>query len=134
IGAEALARKIGGDAESGRPGYLVFNPMPIPRRVPVLLPDASADLRPEGPLLAAQFTEEGVWAVVDLPAFGYAWVPRETSLDLPPAAFGTLAARGRSLRNESVEIEIDEATGGIRSFHTVGEPTARIGQQLVMTG
>ena len=43
-------------------------------------------------------------------------------------------ARGRQIRNESIEIEIDAATGGIRSLAAVGESTARLGQQLVMTG
>ena len=47
---------------------------------------------------------------------------------------GGLSARGRQLRNESIEIEIDAATGGIRSVAAVGESTARLGQQLVMTG
>ena len=64
-----------------RPGYLVFNPLGVPRRVAVILPDAALDLRPEGPLRAAQFTDEGVCAVVDLPAFGFAWVPREPNLE-----------------------------------------------------
>jgi len=56
----------------GDGSYLVFNPLGVPRRVAVILPDAALDLRPEGPLRATQFTEEGVCAVVDLPAFGFA--------------------------------------------------------------
>jgi alpha-mannosidase len=117
-----------------RPGYLVINPLNIPRRAAVILPDAALDLRPEGPLRAAQFTEHGVYAVVDLPPFGFAWVPREADLGRPPAVAGLLTAKGRRLRNESMEIEIDAATGGIRSVATVGEPMARLGQQLVVTG
>ena len=50
---------------------------------------AAADLRPAGPLRAAQLTEEGVWAVVDLPAFGYAWVPAATD----PSAAAAPAAK-----------------------------------------
>ena len=78
--AERLARGIlAGRRQrprrTARPGYLVLNPLGVPRRVAVLLPDAALDLRPEGPLRAAQFTDEGVCAVVDLPAFGFAWVP-----------------------------------------------------------
>src|SRR5581483_3263351 len=46
--AGRLARGIVGDGTGGRPGYLVFNPVGIPRRVPVLLPDAAPDLRAEG--------------------------------------------------------------------------------------
>ena len=113
----------------------MINPLGVPRRVAVILPDAALDLRPEGPLRAAQFTDEGVYAVVDLPAFGYAWVPAEPNLGPPPAAeAGGLSARGRTLKNETVEIEIDETTGGIRGVMAVGESTPRIGQQLMLAG
>ncbi|HEX3447189.1 MAG TPA: hypothetical protein VHS97_02995, partial [Isosphaeraceae bacterium] len=140
--AAELARRIVavGDATAterqarARPGYLVLNPIHVPRRAAVVLPDAALDLRPEGPLRVAQFTEEGVLGVVDLPALGFAWVPKEASLDRPAAEAGGLSAKGRQLKNESIAIEIDAATGGIRSLASAGESTARVGQQLVMTG
>src|SRR5262249_1491490 len=142
ICSEALARQIVGRApldasgvtRAGRPGYLVINPLSVPRRAAVILEGAALDLRPEGPLRAAQFTELGVHAVVDLPAFGFAWVPRQTELERSPAALGGISARGRILRNEAIEIEIDAATGGIRSVAAAGESAPRLGQQLVMTG
>jgi alpha-mannosidase len=132
--AGSLARGILGNGTSGRPGYLVLNPLGIPRRVPVLLPDAAPDLRPEGPLRAAQFTDEGVWAVVELPAFGYAWVPRESSSSSTTSAAPALSVRNRLLRNESLAVEIDAATGGIRGLHAASEETARLGQQLAVCG
>jgi alpha-mannosidase len=136
IWAGRLARGIlavrTGALVAPRTGYLVINPLGVPRRVAVILPEAALDLRPEGPLRAAQFTDEGVFAVVDVPAFGFAWVPREPNLEQPPAQPGGLSARGRTLKNETVEIEIDEATGGIRGVLAVGESTPRIGQQLVL--
>jgi alpha-mannosidase len=135
IWAGALSRAIvGTDTGAGRPGYLVLNPLGLPRRAAVLLPDAAPDLRPEGPLRAAQFTDEGVWAVVDLPAFGYAWVPRESGATAAPASRDLLSARDRVLRNESMEVEIDPTTGGIRGLRAPREETARLGQQLVVTG
>jgi alpha-mannosidase len=45
-----------------------------------------------------------------------------------------LSARDRVLRNESIELEIDKETGGIRGLHAPGEPTARLGQQLAVAG
>lgn len=117
-----------------RAGYLVLNPLGVPRRVAVVLPGAALDLRPEGPLRAAQFTDEGVYAVVDVPAFGFAWVPAEANLEVAPFTPGGLSARGRTLKNESIELEIDEATGGIRGVMAPGEGTPRLGQQLVITG
>ncbi len=128
-----LAARSGGSGPA-RAGYLVINPLGVPRRVAVILPDAALDLRPEGPLRAAQLTDEGICAVVDLPAFGYAWVPAEPNLELPAAEPGGLSARGRTLKNETVELEIDEATGGIRGVMAVGESTPRIGQQLLFAG
>ena len=112
----------------------MFNPSSVPRRAAVILPDAAMDLRPEGPLRVAQFTEDGVCAVVDLPSFGFAWVPKEANPGQRSCRDRGLVARGRQIRNESIEIEIDAATGGIRSVAAVGESTARLGQQLVMTG
>jgi alpha-mannosidase len=125
---------LAGSKTATRPGYLVINPLDTPRRAPVLLPEAALDLRSEGPLRSAQFTDEGVYAVVDLPALGFAWVPRELNPEMPPALAGGLSARGRQLRNESIELEIDQGTGGIRGLSAVGETSARLGQQLVMTG
>jgi alpha-mannosidase len=135
--AGALAGLIvgAGSASGGkRPGYLVINPVGVPRRAAVVLPDAALDLRPEGPLRSAQFTDEGVYAVVDLPAFGFAWVPAEADPRRAPPVSGGLSARGRQLRNESVEIEVDATTGGLRSVAAVGEETPRLGQQLVLAG
>jgi alpha-mannosidase len=138
--AESLARLVvgagaaGGSADRHRPGYLVINPLGVPRRAAVVLPDAALDLRPEGPLRSAQFTDEGVYAVVDLPAFGFAWVPSEADPGRPPANPGGMSTRGRQLRNESIVVEIDATTGGLRSISGVGESTPRVGQQLVIAG
>jgi len=140
--SESLARGIHGASvptvtgttSLKRPGYLVINPLNVPRRAAVILPEAPLDLRPKGPLRAAQFTDEGVYAVVDLPAFGFAWVSSDAGSGRPAAVAGGLSARGHKLRNESLEIEIDAATGGIRSVAAAGESMARLGQQLVVLG
>jgi len=128
------ASGIVGTSTEGRPGYLIINPVGIARRVSVLLPDADAGLRPEGPLRAAQFTEDGVWAIVDLAAFGYAWVPRQTPIDAPLAKLDALSVRDRTLQNESMSVTLDPSTGGIRGIHGLGEPTARLGQQFAIVG
>ncbi|GAC1471999.1 MAG: hypothetical protein NVSMB9_18730 [Isosphaeraceae bacterium] len=132
--AGALASGIAGRTSGGRPGILVINPTASTRRAAVTLPEAAPDLRPEGPLRASQFTEHGVVAVVDLPAFGYAWVPRDTNFEASPAPVANLTVRDKVLRNESISVEIDPISGGIRGVRATGEDTARIGQQLVVTG
>ena len=131
---ETLARAVAGDSEAGRPGFLAFNPLGIARRAAILLPDAAPDLRPEGPLRAAQLAEEGVWAVVDLPAFGYAWIPAAPAATTPSATANVLSVRERVLRNEALTVEIDATSGGIRGIRGPGEDVARLGQQLVLSG
>ena len=131
---EAASRGVLGTSKTGRPGFLVVNPVGVARRVAVTLPDAALDLRPEGPLRAAQLTEDGVVAVIDVPAFGFAWVPRDTNFEASPAPAGTVSAKDKVLRNESMSVEIDPATGGIRGVKAVGEDTARLGQQLIIAG
>ena len=136
--AEGILRSVTSskvsETEHHQPGYMVFNPSGVSRRAAVVLPDAAMDLRPAGPLRVAQFTEDGVCAVVDLPPFGFAWVPKDVNLGASPAVMRNLQTRGRRIQNESIEIEFDAVTGGIRSLAAVGESTARLGQQLVMTG
>lgn len=132
--ASALARAVVGDADGGRPGFLVLNPLGVARRAGVLLPGAAADLGPEGPLRAAQGTEGGAWAVVDLPAHGYAWVPLAPVPDAPPAPPGVVGAKGRTLHNEAIAVEVDEKTGGLRGVRGAGEQVARLGQQLLIAG
>jgi alpha-mannosidase len=128
VGTRALT------AAPRRRGFLVINPLGLPRRVAVLLPDAAPDLRPEGPLRASQFTDEGVYGVVDLPPFGFAWLPAETDPQRAPAPSGALSARGNELHNELMSIEVDAVTGGLRSVAGVNEPSPRLGQQLVVHG
>lgn len=136
--SSALAgRIVGGStstADAATQGYLFINTLGIPRRVAVSLPEASPDLRPDGPLRAAQLTDEGVFAVVELAPFGYAWIPATTDPARPAAASGAVAARGHELRNESITVEVDATTGGLRSIAAPSEPSARLGQQLVVHG
>ncbi len=134
IWARAAAQGIVGAGTDGPPGYLIVNPVGVARRVAVLLPDAAADLRPGGPLRAAQLTEEGVRAVVDLAAFGYAWIPRESPPTSPAVPVENFALRDRTLHNESMSVSLDPNTGGVRGINGPDEPTARLGQQLVIVG
>ena len=130
----AIARGLVGTKTDGRPGFLVINPAGVARRVAVLLPDAALDLRPEGPLRAAQFTEDGVWGVVEVAAYGFAWVPRDSNFDAAPSPIGILSAKGQRLKNESMTVDIDSASGGIRGVMALADETARLGQQLVIHG
>ena len=131
---KALAQGVVGSKTDGKPGFLVINPVGVARRVAVLLPDAALDLRPEGPLRAAQFTEEGVWGVVEIAPYGDAWVPRDANYEAAPAPIGLLSVKGQRLKNESMVVDVDSGSGGIRGLMNPTEEVARLGQQLVIHG
>ena len=135
--ATALAAVILGDparvaAPRVRPeGYLVLNPTGRTRRVVVSLPEAAPDLKPSGPLLAAQLTETGVRGVVEVAGFGFAYVPASSPLEAPPAPLGILSFSDMTLSNGLIRVEIDKTTGGLRSIRAADESTPRLAQRLV---
>ena len=138
--AEALARLVGAVPAASEPaeppaGHLVFNPAGIARRAVVTLPGAAIDLRASGGLRAAQFTEDGVVGVVDLPAFGFAWISASNDPEAAPTEGSrVVSASGRRIGNESIEVEFDPATGGLRGIRRPGESGPRLAQQLVALG
>lgn len=132
---------LGNPAASGTPGYLLLNPVGVPRRAVVTLPGAPIDLPVGGAVRASQFTESGVQAVVDLPAFGYAWIAREKASGEPGDGDAVVVApprkfsvQDKTLVHESMEVEIDPTTGGLRAVRGPGESSPRLGQQLVIAG
>ena len=131
--AQSLAGVVASSDSANGPGFLILNPLGIARRAGVELPGAF-DLGPKGPLRAAQPTEGGSLAVVDLPAFGFAWVPRTNASAPPSSAAGHGMAAKQVLRNGAIAVEIDAASGGIRAIRGADEEVARIGQQLVAVG
>ncbi len=125
--AATLATRLVARGEPGRPGFLVLNPCGFKRRVALELPDAPP---PGGPVKASQAGGAGSLAVVEVPALGFAWVPR--SADGPaPAAPRLRLADQHTVRNEFFEAEIDPATGGLRSLRDARTRVGRLGQQLV---
>jgi len=131
-----VARAVGRAANEREPqrGVLAVNPLSVPRRAPIPLPENAGLPQIEGPVLAAQWTDRGPEAMVHIPAFGYAWIPLEPSEQGASAPSGELHARGRVLHGETMRIEFDPGTGGLRAVMGPGEPSARLGQQLVAVG
>jgi alpha-mannosidase len=131
--AERLGGLVLGSTDGAPSGSLILNPVGWSRSAAVVLPGAAPDLRGGPPLRAAQFTEDGVQAVVELPGHGFVWVPHATPDDAPEMA-RQVNVRERVLGNGLVEVEIDPATGGVRGVRRPGEPLPRLAQQLVATG
>lgn len=126
--AFGLSRAICDGSTGSGIGDLVLNPTGVSRRVVVVV---GGNPTPGGPVRATQTIADRVHAVVDLPPFGFAWIPREGQ-DSQPTSRAT--ASDATIKNDAVEVEIDRVTGGIRSVRAKGEATARIGQQIVVGG
>jgi alpha-mannosidase len=70
--------------------------------------------------------------VVDVPAFGFAWLPEATQSVKPRRAPVLLAESPGLLRNEFFEVLIDTTTGAIKSLHEYSSRRNRLSQQLAL--
>jgi alpha-mannosidase len=129
-------RELSSDADVSKPGHLVLNLACVDRVVPVLAPELPPNLPAEHPLRAVQWTDTGSWALVDVPALGYAWFPSEVAAVTaePAGPKPKIGTRENTLFNGLMEVEFDPNTGGIRAVRADGESLPRLGQQLVMSG
>ncbi len=128
--AERLAQRLVARGAANR-GYLLLNPCGYTRRVVVDLPD-TPHLLPTGDLVkACQVEGTTLRAVVEVPALGYAWLPRGGDPAVKPSGKRLKLADEKALRNEFFEAEIDPQTGGLRSIRDHRTRTARLGQMLV---
>ncbi len=127
-----LAELISPASKGSQPGLLVFNPLGFDRNVTVTLdltrPSAGESLDPTGDSSPPRV------AAFSVPAMGFAWVDMAS----PPAASATdrkaATVIGETLRNEFMEVELDEKTGGIRSVRDPHQRAPLLGQQLVLVG
>lgn len=127
--AKRLAERIQARAADGQPGLLVFNPCSFTRRVALEIDGFRGIIPVADPVKAAEFTGTQAKLVVEVPALGFAWVPR-VGQAAPPKPRIRLAD-GLTVRNEFIECDIDATTGGIRSFRDTRSRGTRFGQQLV---
>ena len=124
----ALSRCLGNSVDSPGSAYLVLNPFSFARRIGFQAP--KLDTRPlvRQPVYATGDDEE-VSVVVDVPPMGYAWVKSG-----PPGhrtkREGKRIAEDNILRNEYMEVHINESSGGIKSIYDFRTRNNRISQQL----
>lgn len=128
VAAERMERIILSGA-SAAAGYLLINTCGFPRRACVELPGAFAGAAPGVQIRAFQPIAGGTAAIVDTPAFGYAWLPSEGEAP-PPVSKAAPLASGKRLRNEFLEVEIDAKTGGMRGLWQVRTGYSRLAAQL----
>lgn len=128
-----LAERLQARAASGPPGYLLLNPCGFARRYALELEGGPEPLPVDGHVKACQLDGNLLRAVVEVPALGFAWIPRSGPVGTPP-----MAARLRmgdpktlSLRNEFFEVEVDGQTGGLKAIRDHRTHINRLGQKLV---
>ncbi|GBD36153.1 hypothetical protein HRbin36_01274 [bacterium HR36] len=124
-----LAEKLLSRAQKPEPGHLMFNACPMARRIVAVLDNISTPL--PSPAKATQPLSAGkAEVVVEVPGLGFAWLPNRVAPGTLVAAPKTKLADGRILRNEFFEAEIDEQTGGLRSFRDYKWRHNRLGEIL----
>jgi hypothetical protein len=128
--AGALAGRLLSRATADEPGFLVLNPCSFTRRVALELDGVSAPLPIGGPIKAGQFDGTFAKLVVEVPALGFAWVPRSAPPGTPAPPSRMALADGKAVRNEFFEAEIDTQTGGLRGIRDHRTRVNRLGQVL----
>ncbi len=119
-------------AGRGEPGYLILNPLSFNRTVTVELPKIESPPATQAPIRHVQFDSGHRHVTLDLPACGYAWVPsRSPQADRSRAAKSAMSEE-RMIRNEFIEVHINEATGGISQIKEFGRKPNRLSQQLAL--
>ncbi len=129
--AATLARRLTARGQPNNPGYLVLNPCSFNRRVALELGGLTGPIPQGGPVKASQFNDEVARVVVEVPALGFAWFPRQGRPGPPPSPGRLRMADERCVRNEYFEAEVDPATGGLRAIRDPRTRANRLGQQMV---
>jgi hypothetical protein len=127
---EVLAKRLTSRGQAHNPGFLVLNPCSFKRRVALELEGVRVLPPLGGPLKAGQLDGETARVVVEVPALGFAWIPREGTPGSTPTRRMRLADE-RIVRNEFFEAEVDPQTGGLRALRDARTRISRLGQQLV---
>jgi alpha-mannosidase len=135
IGAfvDRSARRLGGivlQGAAGEPGYLVLNPLSFDRTVAVELPKLELAPPVQPPIRGVQLDSKHRWVTVDLPACGYVWVPARGPKPARSRGAATAMSEGHMIRNEFIEVHVNEATGGISRIKQFGRKPNRLSQQL----
>lgn len=110
-----LATVVAHEVGASSVGQIVFNPF-------------AHELR-----RSASMSDSEAISGVNIPAFGFAWIPSGAREEPPPSRKGAppLAAE-HILANEHLEVKLDPTTGGIRSLRDFKHRGNRLSQQLAL--
>ena len=125
-----LADRLQVRSAENQPGYLMVNTCSFPRRVALELEQFGGPIPIEGPVKAGQFEGDHAKLVVEIPALGFAWIPKGNSRNSAPRSRLRMAD-GMVIRNEFLEAEVDPITGGLKGIRDTKTMVNRLGQQLI---
>ncbi len=126
--AAALAQRLLASATANQPGFMILNPLGMTRKVAVDLPGATTPMPP--PAKASHVEASQTTAIVELPPFGFAWLPRAISPGTKILQPKMPLVQQWTLRNEYLEAEIDPTTGGLKEIRDQHRKIGRMGLQL----
>ncbi len=104
-----------------------MNPLSFTRRIGVELPAATHAPDVAGHVVATGSSGARHFAVVEVPAMGFAWI--EPSQNAAASSAKPIAA-GNKLTNEFLEVTISNATGGIQSLYDFSHRGKQLSQQI----
>ena len=129
------ARRLGEIVLQGagkEPGYLVLNPLAFDRTVSVELPKLETAPALQAPIRSVQLDRQHRSVVLDLPSCGYVWIPARSPKSERPKGSATAMTETEMIRNEFIEVYMNEATGGIGRIKQYGRKPNRLSQQLAL--
>jgi hypothetical protein len=131
--AGALAERLQSRAEANKPGYMILNPCAFARRAALELEAGAHPLPTGGVVKACQLEGGKMRAVIEIPALGFAWLPREGPPGTPPMTLKLRVAdpQAMTIRNDVVEVEVDPVSGGLKVLRDYKSKINRLGQMLV---
>lgn len=129
--AAALSERLQVRAADNQPGHMILNPCSFARRVALEFDGVKDALPIADPVKACQLDGEHLRLVVEVPALGFAWIPRSGPPGTPKPPMRLRLADANMVRNEFFEAEIDPATGGLRGIRDRRTMINRLAQRLV---
>src|SRR5262249_33928492 len=127
----SLSEKLVGGI-ANEPGYLILNPLSFGRTVTVELPKLEGPPPVQAPVRGVQFDDSHRHVTVEVPPSGYVWVPsRVPQSERSRTARGTMSEQ-HIIRNEFIEVHVNELTGGIARIKEFGRKPNRLSQQLAL--
>ena len=128
---QTFADRLLSKAKANEPGYLIINPCSYKRRVALELPKGERPLPVEGIVKACQLDPEQLRVVLEIPALGFAWIPKSGPPGTPNPKMRMKLADDRGVRNEFFEVDIDPETGGIQGMADRKTQIPRLVQRLI---